>query len=94
METSWISQKNKGQTSLKIPSLGTSTQHISNIEKVRILDSYFPSNMFDWVTEILGQLWDKTSQIFDEILGHTSLKSTLSLISGNWVYTYWGPDAP
>ena len=39
--------------------------------------------MFDWVTEILGQLWDKTSQIFDEILGHTGLKSMLSLISGN-----------
>ena len=39
---------------------------------------------FEWN---LGQLWDMTSQIYGEILGHSSLKFTLSLISGNWVYT-------
>ena len=37
-------------------------------------------------SRIQGQLWDKTSWILKEILGHTSLKSTLSLLSGNWVY--------
>ena len=37
--------------SIKIPSFGTSTQHISNIEKVIILYSYFLSNMFDYVTD-------------------------------------------
>ena len=34
----------------------------------------------------MGQPWDTTSHIFSQILGHTSLKFTLSLISGNWVY--------
>ena len=33
----------------------------------------------------MRQLWDTTSHIFSQILGHTSLKFTLSLISGNWV---------
>ena len=35
----------------------------------------------------MGQLWDPTSQNLEEILRHSSLKFTLSLISGNWVYT-------
>ena len=35
---------------------------------------------------ILGQLWDMTSQISAQILGQSSLKSTLSLINGNCVY--------
>ena len=35
----------------------------------------------------LGQLWDMTSQISVQILGQSSLKSTLSLINGNCVYT-------
>ena len=34
----------------------------------------------------LGQLWDMTSQISAQILGQSSLKSTLSLINGNCVY--------
>ena len=79
METSWISQKNKGQTSLKIPSFGTSTPPLSGLPRISSLGI----STTTYVTEILGQLWDTTSQISDEILGHTSLKSTLSLISGN-----------
>ena len=34
----------------------------------------------------MGQLWDMTTLILGQILGHTSLKFTLSLISGNCVY--------
>ena len=37
--------------------------------------------------KFMGQLWDTTSHIFNQILGHTSLKFMLSRISGNWVYT-------
>ena len=37
----------------------------------------------------MGQLWDTTSHIFSHILGHTSLKFTLSLISGHWVYVVY-----
>ena len=37
-------------------------------------------------TNFMGQPWDTTSHIFSQILGHTNLKFTLSLISGHWVY--------
>ena len=38
---------------------------------------------YSWGT---GQLWDTTSQIIGQILGQSSWKSTLSLISGKRVY--------
>ena len=71
--------KNKGQTRLQSSSLGTSSHYVI-AQYCKFAINYYSAIEF----------WDSLGTglvISETFLGQTSLKSTLSLISGNWVYS-------